>query len=620
LIGIFVSIIAIFQWRGLFKEIFIPYEGRPPSTTGNPIFLAIYLLLLTFLTLSFALKEKKYLKKFLYFLSFLFFLFVIIFITQTRAAILGLAVGFLYFFFFFPFKKRSISLAFKIIIFVLFVFGIYGFYYINTQPLPKFIQENKILLDVIQRILIKNIISDARVSAWKVSWQALKARPILGYGPENFSIGFDKFYDPSLPGIEKGPEGFTAWYDRAHNFIFDISVTAGIPALIIYLLLFGVLFWQLQKVKYTNLHECEHEPTRIVAQGIQATIIAYLVANFFSFDSFSSYLISFLLIGYSLHLISEKRSEERGFKRIRRIYTDILKWQGAIIFLLFILLVWFIWDFNIKPLKINLEIESACRFSEKGLCQKAIEKMEKILPEKSFLDHYLRLEYLDIIAQCVQENREMAFELAKKATEILKENTKIRPYYTRNWLLLGGYTNILIEGGEKNLKDEAISYFEKAKEISPKRQEIPLGLSKTYLLTEEYQKAKESAQECINLNARLGDCWWQMALINVYLGEEEMAKKNMEIAKEKGYQIDSEISLLELAKAYLKREKYQELIKIYQKLIAIKPKNPKYHIALAVFYKESGQIEEAKKEALKILELFPEYKKEAEEFLKTLSK
>jgi tetratricopeptide (TPR) repeat protein len=332
-----------------------------------------------------------------------------------------------------------------------------------------------------------------------------------------------------------------------------------------------------------------------------------------------------LLIGYSLQLISNNaesaESSQHGSIRIERIYADnILKWRGGITFLLFIVLVWFIWDFNIKPLKINREIELARRFSEKGLCQKAIEKMEKILPEKSFLDHYLRLEYLDIIAQCVQENREMAFELAKKATEILKENTKIRPYYTRNWLLLGGYTNILIEGGEKNLKDEAISYFEKAKEISPKRQEIPLGLSKTYLLTEEYQKAKESAQECINLNARLGDCWWQMALINVYLGEEETAKENMEIAKEKGYQIDSEISLLELAKAYLKRENYQELIKIYQKLIAIKPKNPKYYIALAVFYKESGQIEEAKKEALKILELFPEYKKEAEEFLKNIGK
>jgi len=39
---------------------------------------------------------------------------------------------------------------------------------------------------------------------------------------------------------------------------------------------------------------------------------------------------------------------------------------------------------------------------------------------------------------------------------------------------------------------------------------------------------------------------------------------------------------------------------------------------LAFIYKELGQIEEAKKTALKIIELFPDHQKEAEEFLKTL--
>jgi len=212
----------------------------------------------------------------------------------------------------------------------------------------------------------------------------------------------------------------------------------------------------------------------------------------------------------------------------------------------------------------------------------------------------------------------MAFELAKKAREILKENIKIGPYYTRNWILLGGYTNISIEGGEKNLKDEANYYFEKAKELSPERQEIFIGLAKTDLATGEYQKAKEKAQQCIDLNSRLKDCWWLMGLANIYLDEEEVAKKNIKIAGEKGYQIDSELSLLELAKVYLKKENYQELITIYQELIKIEPKNPKYYIALAVFYKETGQFENAKKEALKILELFPEYREEVEVFLKSL--
>lgn len=611
LIGIFVSIIAIFQQLGLFSKIFITYKARPPSTVGGPIFLAIYLLLLSFLTLSFGIKEKSWKKKIFYFISLGLFLCVIS-ITWTRAAYFGLAVGFLYFLFFYP--KKLILL--RILALILLILGIYGIYYANTATeFPQFIKENKILRGIISRLSLKAALTNPRISGWKVSWQAVEKKPILGYGPENFSIGFDKFYDSSLPGIEKMPGGTTSWWDRAHNFIFDISISAGIPALIIYLLLFGVLFWQLQKLK--------KEPEKaLISHGIQATFLAYLFANFFSFDTFSSYLISFLLIGYSLYLISSsnftREAESRTENFPRTVLGKLRRYRGVILFLLFILLVWFIWGFNLKPLQINKEKNLAGLYSEKELCQEALEKMENVLASNSFLSHYLRLEYIDIVADCIEENRERAFKLAERATEILKENTKIRPYYTRNWLLLGGYTNILIEGGEKDLKEEANYYFEKANELSPKRQEVFIGWIKTDLISGEYQKAKEKAQKCIDLNEKLGDCWWLMGLSDIYLGEFEKGKENVEIAREKGYPINSELSLLELAKAYLKNEDYLELTKIYQELIKIKPENPKYYISLAVFYKEAGEFEEAKKEALKILELFPEYEEEVELFLKEL--
>jgi len=630
LIGIFVSIIAIFQQFGLISKIFIPFENRPPSTIGNPIFLAIYLLLLSFLTLSFALKEKKYLKKFLYFISFLFFLFIIIFITVTRAAILGLAVGFIYFIFFYPFKKRSISLALKIIFFILFVFGIYGFYYINTHPLPKFIQENKLLLSAVQRLSIKAALEDPRIPGWKVSWQALKARPILGYGPENFSIGFDKFYDPSLPQIETPPGGgIIGWWDRAHNFIFDISLQAGIFALMIYLLLFGVLFFQLQKLKHNpNLQiksECSEYPNTITGHAIQATFLAYLVANFFSFDSFSSYLISFLLIAYSLHLLSEQefsksQDNRSGFTRIsRRIYADISKWRGVIIFLLFVGLVWFIWNFNIKPLQVNNQIKVALYQTKNGDYAGAIKRMEDLLKSHTFLDGYLRLQYVEIISEAIPKGSEQTqIFLVKKARQILKENIKIQPYYTRNWLVLGNYTNVLIEKGQNDLKDEASYYFERANQLSPKRQEVFIGWTKTYFLTGDYQKAKEKAQECINLNPRLGECWWLMALINISLTEEEKAQENINIAGQNGYPIYSEDSFLQLANVYSKTKNYQKLVEVYQELIKIKPSEPRYHSSLATVYKEIGQFEKAREEAQIVLELAPEFKEEVEAFLKGL--
>ena len=287
LIGIMASLIAIFQWQGLFKDVLVTYETRPPSTLGNPIMLALYLLLLTFLTLSLAIRETKPTKKIIY--SLVIFLFVfIIFLTYSRAAYLGLATGFLYFIFFFPYKKRVLSLVLKSSLLIILLLGVYGVYYINTKPqLPEFIKENKTLTGITSRLSTEKALRDPRISGWKVSWQALKDRPVLGYGPENFAIGFDRYYDPSLAGINMAPGSSDNWWDRAHNFVFDISLSAGIPALIIYLSLFGALIFKLNKIKET---------------AIQAAFIGYLTANFFSFDAFASYLILFLLIGYSLYL------------------------------------------------------------------------------------------------------------------------------------------------------------------------------------------------------------------------------------------------------------------------------------------------------------------------------
>lgn len=627
LIGILVSLIAVFQWQGLLKEILITFELRPPSTIGGPIFLAIYLLLLSFLNLSFGLREKRLPKKFFYFLSLFLFIFVAIFITQTRAAFLGIFFGFFYFIFFFPLRRRKISLTLKLTAFISLFLGFLGFLYLNTQALPQFIQENKILSPLLQRFTLEAIFSDSRISAWKVSFKALKERPILGYGPENFSIGFDKFYDPALPGIEKAPDFPSSWWDRAHNFIFDIGVTAGIPALIIYLLLFAVLFWQLQKLK-TSEKNAEKDKKEVISHGLQATFVAYLVANFFSFDTFSSYIILFLLVGYSLHLISDANLQRESESTNKKIPGSDLwrlqKYRGIIIFLFFIGLIWFIWVFNLKPLQVNKEINLADSLAEKGDYQSAFLRIEKILPAKTFLDDYLRLKYIDLIRAYSEKKPKEIFPLAEKAVSLLRENVKIRPTYTRSWILLGSYLNILLEKKElsqeefEKLKKEANLAFEKAYQLSPKRQEVYTDWVKTDILTAEYQKAKEKSQKCIDLNPKLPECWWYLGIANIFSGKIEEAKENIAQAKDLGYPINSEFSLLQLTKAYAQIKDCQELIPIYQKLIEIKPGVAQYHASLATCYKEIDEIKKAREEALKVLELMPETKAEVEEFLKGL--
>ncbi len=670
-IGALASIMAIFQYFEVFKEYLISSTGRPAASFGNSIFLAMYLLFLVFLALSFGLnpvrdsenkekaqdkqisngvKEKKYLKKFFYFSVIALFIFVIL-IIKARAVYLGLIIGFLYFFLLYPVrgyqkkeepqnkqisngvKNRSKKILLLKIITVIALFLIVGsIYFVNTQDqLPEFVENNRTLKTIAPRLSFELIFEEARFSAWKVSIEAIKERPILGWGPENFSVAFDKHYDPRLPGLSR------IWWDRAHNFILDIAIEAGIPALIIYLSLFAALFWQLQKLKTKNPNDA------LICHGIQAVFIGYLTANFFSFDSFSTYLIFFLLVGYSLFLIQKNNelTETRSLLINRDPVSDSPLWKSGLIFGLFCVLVLFIWLGALKPLEINKELNWAIYYSERKQCEKAVEKIDSILSSHSIVDTYVRLQYLDIIKDCLEQNMERKYVLAPKAVEILRELKDLRPNYTRTWISLGSYLNILIGNKDilkiesvEELEKEADACYQRAHELSPKREEVFLGWIESDFISGKYQTAKEKAEQCINLNPKLAHCWWKKALAHIYLNELEQADENMAISIKMGHNINSDKNLFKLQRAYMKLfesienedkneelfiEIYKRLADVYDRLIAwADPESFQYHASLSYIYKEIGEYDKARDRALNIVRLFPDLLGDAEEFFKSI--
>ena len=478
-------------------------------------------------------------------------------------------------------------------------------------------------------------LEDPRFSFWKIAINSLKEKPLLGYGPENFSIAYDKYYDPSLPYISYG---IISQVDKAHGFIFDTAVTAGIPALIVFLSLFGVLFWKLQKLK--NPHKSEEiniNQQPIIAHGVQATFIAYFIGVFFSFDTFDTYLLFFLTVAYSLHLIqnysSLNNTTNRGFIRIEQIYANIVKYRKIIIGFLFFVLIWFIWFYNLKPLFINKELNWADYYSTNEKCQKAIDKVEKILPSNSIIDNYVLLKYSEVLKNCQKTNPEREKELTQKSIKILEEAAKLRPTYTRTWLLLGAYINFSVRNSP-NLKSEekeklflkADFYLKKALQLNPSGQRIFLERADTYLLWEKYDEAKKIAEQCIEINANMGDCWLQKANTDIELGELTQAIESIEKANQNQSNIDSRTALSQLLKRYMAAiqdskgenpEYYRPLVFIYDKLASFEPRNFQYHASLAYVYKTLGQYWEAWQESLTVVRLSPESKQSVNEFLKT---
>lgn len=64
-------------------------------------------------------------------------------------------------------------------------------------------------------------------------------RPVIGYGPESMYVAYNPFYPPELTQVEKR----NASPDRSHNETWDVLVRTGVLGLIVYLALFGTVFY-----------------------------------------------------------------------------------------------------------------------------------------------------------------------------------------------------------------------------------------------------------------------------------------------------------------------------------------------------------------------------------------
>ncbi len=602
LIGVLVSFVALISYFGLFSSVFISQKDQLTSTLGGPSILGLYILILAFPTLGFAIKEKNRVKKILYFLSFLLFCWIIL-LTISQGAYLGLGVGALYFLFFYPAKEFKKSLYAKLGIVILLTLAVVSILFVKYHP------ENSLNKNYLFQTLSNWHMDQSRISAWKVSWQAFLHRPILGYGPENFSVGFDKYYDPSLPLIQRSPNTFSSWWDRPHNFILNILSDAGILGLISFSLLFGFIFFQLYKIE-----------DKLIGHGLQGALVAYFADTFFNFDSFSSFIILFLIIGYSMSLII-KEQPEKSAENYRENF--IFKNKKVVIAFSFLLLIYFIWFLNIVPLKVNAQINKAQYFSDEKNCDQALTIMDKTTDQHSIIDGYLRLKYVDFLRQCSNVNPENELAYAKKGIDLMKENINLIPNYTRNWLILGAFENVLIAAetnpeNKKLLIDETEKYFQKAYELSPKRQEVFIEWIKKDLVSGDYQKALDKSQICINLNQKLPECYWLRGVTQIYLNKIDDAKKSLQLSIDNGFDGNQDIaSLNQLANAYAFSKNYAELVTTYEKIVVISDL-PQYRASLAFAYREIGQYKKAREMALIFLKLMPEAKNEVDAFLRTL--
>lgn len=281
-------------------------QGRFHGSLGNPAYVAPYLIFSMFYlaslwnwsNISGRLKGLKKLAIYGGIFSLFSFFFLL---SQTRAGIIGLGVAVFVFLIYLvaasPHWRKLLSV---VLIILILASGVVLRYkdsqLIHSLPFWKIFN---ISLSVSGLWTL-----NTRFWTWGSAWQGFLDRPILGWGPENFTAVFDKYFDPRHHVPDQNTE---TWFDRAHSIYFDYLAETGILGLAAYLSIFAVIlsgFSGKFLIFWRKRLETEPSGKSVIQEALIFSLaVGYLVQGLAIFDVLPMYINLFLFFAFSFYYL-----------------------------------------------------------------------------------------------------------------------------------------------------------------------------------------------------------------------------------------------------------------------------------------------------------------------------
>ncbi len=295
-IGLFVAVIlfidaAIAASKGVV---------RPSSFTGHPIYLGIYFLYVIFSSWIIYFSKEASLFGSLFWKIFAVaivpFCLAGIAIAEARGAMVGLAASLVVTLIYLALRGRKIkwgatsakkgyrlSTIASCLLCFLFLSGVIFFMTRQNNIWQKIPGVGRLAL-----ISSKDKTTISRILTARIAIRSVDPREknvdklLLGWGPENFLIAWNKYYDPDIYQYDP------ASLDRAHNKLLDVLVMNGIFGLIAYL---AVWFFAFKRI-LAKEGSIEYQ-SALLFFGV-----AYFVQNLFVFDSVVTYTPFFAFLSF----------------------------------------------------------------------------------------------------------------------------------------------------------------------------------------------------------------------------------------------------------------------------------------------------------------------------------
>jgi len=280
--------------------------ARSGSTLGNPCFLGAYIVLVIPLTISLAFcGQSSFRLRLMCSVASILMFFSLLF-TFTRAAWLAFVAALILLF---ALNYRSIfqkALQRKnlIIAAVCVLVIATGLFLMSGLSKPY-------LSRLESSFNLKEGSGFGRLILWKHTLPMILERPVLGWGPDTFSLVFPRFMTPEFEKIMSR----RAIANDAHNRLLQISASSGVVSVFIYLWIIILFFWRVfpHALRASDVFE------RRLIQGILAGCFAYLFQLMFNSSLLPADAIFWIFAGIGVWYSSKqmKIGEERVFTKWR---------------------------------------------------------------------------------------------------------------------------------------------------------------------------------------------------------------------------------------------------------------------------------------------------------------
>ena len=344
--------------------------------------------------------------------------------------------------------------------------------------------------DRLAQISATDISTQTRLIAVGVSLDAVNPsisgmrRFLVGWGPENYDIAYNKNYNPHFFKFE------AEWFDRAHNRVLDVLVMQGVVGLVIFLALWVKAFWNGFAVRSRkDSDESQSEMGKhLVSMGIIFFVVSYFVQNLFVFDQITTLVPIFALLGFIIH--TREQGIETTLLSKREFFVGL---RVATVFLTGLLLITSVLYAAIPYYQTSNLITGIF-----ASVQSVSSRMGKMTEPYNYAQAEIRhrLVFLSPNMLGTQEG----IVVAAQADALLREVVAREPFDPRILESLGilstvsgkmfGSTDLLTQGEED---------YRLALELAPGRQELMFYLASNLISQGKIEEAISVAKEIIKL-------------------------------------------------------------------------------------------------------------------------